>query len=148
MAIFLVTLVFDTETFVAPMIDRVGEDATLSGFLRRVSREPSWSWTHLADGPVLLANSDHLLQRIDVQHPTLITARYLFDRVHAALHPETLDMEHIEILHGTMAAKLFDEALLVLEPDGIAASLRWVPTERTGVQFQRDGSRRKTSEKV
>jgi hypothetical protein len=141
MAIHQVTLTFDTEQVTLPTIEDVGPETTLAGFLRRIAHDDTWSWTHAKGDALSLHSAPHLLQRIDARHPYRVVARYLFDGVHAAAHPEVLDREHIDILHGTMAAKLLDEGLIVLEPDGIVASLRWVGTERAGVQLQRDGGR-------
>lgn len=141
MPVYLVRLGFDADSVVAPTIETVGAEATLAGFLRHTHDDPAWQWTRDDANALMFDHAPHLLQRVDAEHPYLVNARYLFDGVHAAAHPELLDREHIEILHGTMAAKLFDDGLIVLEPAGIASSLRWVRTERTGVRLQRDGGR-------
>ena len=141
MPVHLVTLTFAAARVVAPTIEPVGDEATLAGFLRHVSADPAWNWTRTHENALMFDQAPHLLQRIDAQHPYVVSARYLFDGVHAAAHEELLDRDHIDILHGTMAAKLFDDGLIVLEPTGIASSLRWVRTERAGVRLQRDGGR-------
>jgi hypothetical protein len=143
MPIHLVTLVFDAESVTEPTIESVGDESTLTGFLRRRDDDDDDSSIWLRDRGDALAfeSSPHLFQRIDVRYPEWVRARYVFDGVHAAAHPELLDRDHIAILHGTMAAKLLDEGALVLEPEGIAASLRWVATERAGVRLERDGGR-------
>lgn len=141
MPVHLVTLTFDADRVVAPAIEAVGDEATLAGFLRHVAADPVWEWTRTHERALMFDHAPHLLQRIDAQHPYIVSARYLFDGVHAAAHEELLDRDHIDILHGTMAAKLFDDGLIVLEPTGIASSLRWVRTERAGVRLQRDGGR-------
>ena len=144
MPIHLVTLVFDAESVTEPTIESVGSETTLNGFMRRIDDDEAWSWTRDGAEALSFESSPHLFQRIDVRYPEWVLARYVFDGVHAAAHPELLDRDHIAILHGTMAAKLLDEGALVLEPEGIAASLRWVSTERAGVRLQRDGGRIKS----
>jgi hypothetical protein len=143
MPIHLVTLVFDAESVTEPTIETVGAESTLAGFSRRTANDEPWVWMHRRGDALSFDASPHLFQRIDVAYPEWVCARYVFDGVHAAAHPQLLEPEHVAILHGTMAAKLIDEGALVLEPDGIAASLRWVSTERAGVTLRRDGGRSK-----
>ncbi len=141
MPVHLVTLAFDTEHVSPAAIETAGDETTLEGFLRRTMDDRAWDWTRTRGDALALETASHLLQRIDADPPYRVLCRYLFDGAHAAAHPEVLDAEHVNILHGTMAAKLIDEGVIVLEPDGIAASLRWVATERAGVHLRRDGGR-------
>ncbi len=143
MTIHCVTLLFDAEAVTEPLLEIVAAESTLDGYLRRVADDAAWAWTLGDDAPLSLLRSTHLLQRIDVDPPFRVMARYLFDSVHAAAHPELIDREHVDILHGTLAAKLLDEGALVLEPEGIVASLTWVSTERVGTRLTRDGERTK-----
>lgn len=141
MPVHLVTLAFNTEAVEPASIATVSDETALGDFLRRVAVNPVWTWTHVGLDALALIAEPHLLQRVDANSSFRVLARYLFDDFHAAAHPEVLDTEHLSLLHGSLAAKLMDDGVIALEPDSIAASLRWVATERRGVRLQRDGGR-------
>jgi hypothetical protein len=158
--IWLVRLRFPFEGVELPTCARLGDDGSLSAFLARVRRGEAtladWPWTpasrDAAEAPLawLAAHTrasiafdadPALVQCIDEEPDGTLVARYLFDGAYALAHPEVLEMEHLELLHGTIAAKLLDEGAVVLEREGVAASLHWRSVRAKGVRLTRHGGR-------
>jgi hypothetical protein len=51
----------------------------------------------------------------------------------------------LSIAHGTIAAKIFDEGVLVLTEDGARASLRWRSARAKGTRLGPHGAKERTS---
>jgi hypothetical protein len=162
--IWLVCLRFDTSGYTQPALERVADDEDLTHFLaraRRDSKPPLGSWplhpspdTHQnahawlrASTPASIAydSAPCIVQSVTEEPDGSVTARYLFDAEYVAAHPEAIDPEHLGILHGTLAAKILDDGLVVLEKNGLAASLRWPSVRKKGTRLTRGGARMKRS---
>jgi hypothetical protein len=155
----MVRLHFPAEGVEPPVIQRLGDDTTLEAFLARVragrTALAGWPWRNVPEAPesavawlaahtraaIALHAEATLVQCVDEEPDGTVVARYLFDSAYARAHPEALDPEHLGILHGTVAAKMFDDGLVVLDHQGLAASLRWRSVWAKGVRLTRTGQR-------
>lgn len=54
-----------------------------------------------------------------------VEARYLFDEVYAAAHPEALDPAHLALLHALINVKLFDDGDVLISPRQLRGVLQW-----------------------
>jgi hypothetical protein len=162
MTVWLVTLRYSHENVIAPHVEIVSDLDSLESWRRVVATDPScwpqWPWKNPLDrtnaSPDPFVQLEHatspmlgfvyepsLVQAIHHHDSDDIVARYVFDQRYVQSHPEALEPEHLALLHGTIAAKLFDEGLLVLDRAGLCASLRWPGTTARGTVLCRDGSR-------
>lgn len=161
--VWLVVLRFPLEGVVLPAVTQLASEGTLGAYLLRVQRGDvvleDWPWqTRTApastEDPVdwlvrhtrvsvgCFAESS-LVQCVDQAPDGAVVAWYLFDGVYVRAHPEAVDPEHLAILHGTVAAKIFDDGVVVLDREGLAASLRWRGVEAPGIRLTRAGGRRR-----
>lgn len=88
-----------------------------------------------------LERDEGLLQCVRLEREGAVHGHYLFDEAYAAAHPEALDLEHLELLHGTVAAKVFDEGELVVDDLGLRASLHWRSGRARSRRLTRAGGR-------
>jgi hypothetical protein len=54
-----------------------------------------------------------------------VEARYLFDEVYAAAHPEAQDPAHLALLHALLNVKLFDDGDVLISPRQLRGVLKW-----------------------
>lgn len=73
--------------------------------------------------------------------PRSVIGRYVFDDEYARAHPEARDDVHLSLVHGTIAAKLYDDAVIALTDDGVRASLRWRARHLKGTRLSLEGDR-------
>lgn len=160
MTVSLVTFTFRSDRYVVPTRAIVGT-ASLEHHLDRVregARERfDWRWktseipadsalawleANTADGLLALRVERTLAQCVDWTTDA-VTARYLFDHEYVRAHPEADDPEHLSLVHGTIAAKLYDDGAIALTHDGVRASLRWRALEAKGTRLSLSGGRQK-----
>lgn len=158
----MVTLRFSPVRVAPPRVVLVGSDASLADFATRVREGKvvpgDWPLTPRETGSafgepvewlaartgasIACAHEAHLIQSIDEAEGEIV-ARYLFDATYARAHPEALEREHLELLHGTLAAKLLDEFDVILPRATLVASLRWPSIRARGTRLTRAGGRKR-----
>jgi hypothetical protein len=156
----LVLFSFAPDRYIAPTLERLGE-GELSFHLARVAEgaRPRFDWPWLAAEPAepnapsdplswLAARTERavlssrfegpLAQCVRWEGSTLV-GRYIFDHHYSRSHPEVEDPAHRSLAHGTIAAKLFDDGVVVLTDEGVRASLAWRSARSPSAWLSADG---------
>lgn len=81
-------------------------------------------WPEPPEG-VISRREEHLLQWVSVLADGTVEGHYVFDEGYVSAHPESVDMNHLAMLHALLCFKLFDDGVVVVPPAQVAGSLRW-----------------------
>lgn len=101
----------------------------------------AWLAAHTLESRLALVVESSLAQCVCWQDELLV-ARYVFDHSYAAAHPEAVDDTHLALAHGTIAAKIFDDGVIVQSDEGLLASLRWRARAAKSAHLGARGSKR------
>lgn len=164
MTVYLQRFVFDPQRYVAPHRTVVGDDTLETLFLRNDPKalcltidwpwnvsalraldanESVWTWLQAVTTPALLGLSIDapLAQCIEQLPEEILVARYLYDHRYSHFHPQVQDPEHLSLVHGTIAAKLYDDGVCILDHDGVRASMHWRSVRAKGTTLSNKGHR-------
>jgi hypothetical protein len=101
----------------------------------------AWLEAHTNSSRLALVIEPSLAQCVRWEE-ALLVARYLFDHEYTATHPEAVDDTHLALAHGTIAAKIFDDGVIVQSDEGLLASLRWRAQGAKSAHLGARGSKR------
>lgn len=108
--------------------------------------ESVWAWLAKATNPYLIALliDAPLAQCIEQSPDEILIARYFYDHRYVNVHPQVQDPEHLALVHGTIAAKLYDDGICILDDDGIRASMHWRSIRAKTARLSNSGARERS----